>query len=125
MWNYKLVIDHFEAQMREHEFTIKRAFKFVANLHNEAKLTYGEVKNLRKYINQFMPFKRTFETTGDYWNCRCKENYVRSKGIEVCKICNTNKSTQPNSTADEVISQFADNVREDQMNKKEARKMPI
>lgn len=38
----------------------------------------------------------------DFWDCECKENYIKHISIKYCSKCNSFQSDQPNSRQNEV-----------------------
>ena len=42
------------------------------------------------------------ETTSEYWDCECKENYIHPKTEESCAKCGLKREDQPDSRVNEV-----------------------
>lgn len=42
------------------------------------------------------------ETTTQYWDCECKEDYIRPREMDVCPICWAYREDQPDSRVNEV-----------------------
>ena len=42
------------------------------------------------------------ETTPDYWDCECKENYIHKKEFPSCGVCGAKRDEQPDSRTVEV-----------------------
>lgn len=42
------------------------------------------------------------ETTEEFWDCECEENFMHSKKIPDCLICGARQEDQPDSRVSEV-----------------------
>ena len=44
----------------------------------------------------------TIETTEDYWDCECPNNYIHPRSDEYCSRCDAREEDQPDSRVSEV-----------------------
>jgi len=47
--------------------------------------------------------KKRIELNPNFWNCKCKENYVKSSIYNECPLCNAKRDEQPNTEQSEVM----------------------
>lgn len=52
-----------------------------------------------------------FTTTGYFWDCECKENYIRPQTERKCPSCGADEEDMPSSRTDEVIEMLIKEAR--------------
>jgi len=50
--------------------------------------------------NEYM--NKEFETTDDYWDCDCEDNYIHPIEQKYCPICDSHEENYPSSRVNEV-----------------------
>ncbi|GAB4404199.1 MAG: hypothetical protein OHK003_32160 [Anaerolineales bacterium] len=56
--------------------------------------------------NDLIEIHGDIRTTPLFWDCECDERYIHPAGEDVCPRCEARREDQPNSRANEVITQW-------------------